>query len=187
MGTNPYCVGGCRFRGGAPAHSVVTETAVMTCAWCRAGLRRDLRTLGELYDPGPDSESAGQPPAPAVLCRVLVAVLVSWCQRVTGDDDLVPATPRIATLVAFLTAHLDRLLTLPEAGEIADVVTAAGRARHPNPMRRLEYGRCQWPGCDRAVFATVRAGVAYDPPRASCEAGHLWPARPGVSHRFVTT
>lgn len=184
MGTNPYCVGHCPVSDGALTRSLVMDTAVMTCAWCRAGLRRDLRTLGELYDPGSENRS-GRPPA--VLHLVLVAALVSLCQRITVDRDRLPAAREVGPLVGFLTAHLDRLLTLPDAGEVADLLTAAGRARHPNPMRRIEYGRCHWPGCDRTVFATVRAGVAYDPPQASCAAGHVWPARPGVSHRFATT
>jgi hypothetical protein len=180
MGTNPYCVGHCPASGGV-VHSLATDTAVRTCAWCRAGLRRDLRALGELY--GPDRP--GRPPA--VLYLVLVAALVSLCQRITVDRDEVPTAREVGPLIAFLIGHLDRLLRLPDAGDVADLVTAAGRARHPNPMRRIEYGRCRQAGCDRTVFATVRAGVAYDPPQASCTAGHVWPSRPGVSHRFVTT
>lgn len=188
MGTNPYCVGRCPVTGGALARTLLSGTDVMTCGWCRAGLRRDLRTLGDLYDPDPDAgDPAGQAPPPAALYLVLVAVLVSWCQRVTGDDDMVPTTREIRPLIGFLLPHLDRLLALPEAGDVADLVTAASRARHPNPMRRISYGRCRWPGCDHTVFATVRAGVAYDPPQACCAAGHRWPTRPGATHRFVTT
>ncbi|HKN98712.1 MAG TPA: hypothetical protein VJX10_16455 [Pseudonocardiaceae bacterium] len=181
MGTNPYCVGRCQFTGG----SLATDADVLTCAWCRAGLRRDLRALAELYDRDAD-RAAGRAPAPAVLYLVLVAVLASWCQRVTGDGEPAP-TREIGPLIGFLVARLDRLMALPEAGEIPELITAAGRARHPNPMRRISYGRCRWPGCDRTVFATVRAGVANDPPRASCAAGHVWPSRPGATHRFVTT
>ncbi|HEY1573375.1 MAG TPA: hypothetical protein VGG05_18675 [Pseudonocardiaceae bacterium] len=188
MGTNPYCVGRCHVSSRPSARLLATDTDVQTCAWCRAGLRRDLRTLGELYDPDPDTGAAAdQSPPPAVLHVVLVAVLASWCQRITADDDRVPTAREIGPLVGFLITRLDRLMALPEAGDIADLVTAAGRARHPNPMRRISYGRCRWPGCDRTVFATVRAGVAHDPSRASCAAGHVWPSRPGATHRFVTT
>ncbi|HEX5407536.1 MAG TPA: hypothetical protein VFX16_35120 [Pseudonocardiaceae bacterium] len=48
---------------------------------------------------------------------------------------------------------------------------------HPNPMRRVEFGTCPRPGCDRTVFATVRVASAFHPPQVSCEAGHVWPAR----------
>jgi hypothetical protein len=48
---------------------------------------------------------------------------------------------------------------------------------HPNPMRRVEFGTCPRPGCDRTVFTTVRAASELRPPQVSCEAGHVWPAR----------
>jgi hypothetical protein len=109
----------------------------------------------------------------------IVSVLATWSALVIEERALTSPPGRdVPELAAFLTRHLDWLLTHPAgvdfADEIAVMTATARRAGRPGFVPHLLLGYCVEEDCDGALYAT---GIAEDSPsrvHVRCEAGHEW-------------
>lgn len=167
------------------------------CAPCHRRLETVLAQLPRLYTacesaladrPPPmadrvsGSRAARLPVNPkAVEARSDVKHLLASWSRLVVDERGVGGPPDSAVrgLVAYLLRHLAWLSAHPAVGDLVEELTAvAGRARlaaYPDPVVKLDLGRCVHAGCDRTIFASLHADDAAVPGHLRCEAGHAWP------------
>lgn len=175
------------------------EVQRVRCSGCRDRIAADLAELPRLYD---DCESLliSAPRAftekvsgrfvkdtqlndTAVSVRSdIVAILASWAGLVTTERAVArPVRRDVATLAAFVGAHVDWLLAHPAATDFVDEVTtlakSARRAAQPGARIHLELGQCVRPGCESVLFATTHGdGGSALTGHVSCESGHVWKA-----------
>ncbi|MEU5849093.1 hypothetical protein [Saccharopolyspora shandongensis] len=109
----------------------------------------------------------------------IIAVLASWVAMVVEERGATPPKHRhVTNLTAFLVRHLDWLTSHPAIGdfttEIADLAEAAEGVVDPSSAFRMTLGTCGEPGCDRTVYATMRADAKATAYQVRCDAGHEW-------------
>lgn len=199
MLTNLCAAIGCvRARRPSP-YRAQAESGLLLCPGCRDRIGTDLAELPSLYD---DCESLLSAAPKALTEKVrgrvatdlslnqtavsvrsdIVVILASWAGLIASERGVArPARRDVGVLAAFVTVHLDWLLTHPAAADFAEEVTAlakaARRAAQPGDRIHLELGQCIRPGCESMMFATTHGdgGISLTG-LVRCESGHVWKA-----------
>lgn len=119
--------------------------------------------------------------AAAEVRAAILGVLGSWSGMVAAERSVTPPRRTVRALARFLGRHVDWLAAQDTATEvteeIAQLARSARRAAYPDPVRRVEIGRCVEAACAGALVALVRPKNPALPAEISCDAdpSHRWP------------
>lgn len=173
------------------------------CAKCVERLRRELRTLLDLYR---ESDHALTTAPPRLRERVsgsrgvvgivlderavdmrarMTEVLASWARLVVeerGSEVPRPREREVGNLVPFLRQQARWIGDHPAAVEFDEEITELlgefGGLFGPGQVRRFPLGSCVQPGCAGTLHGVVRTEEpAAAPSHVTCDTGHTLPPR----------